>query len=128
MINKKELGFWGEKQAKEFLADRGWKFIDKNIEIGKGELDLLYQSGDHLIVVEVKTKQSNEFGEPAELVGQQKISQIEYLMGELLHRRNYMKKYSLYDIYSWQLDVVAVYGDGEEMYKILHFENVTMWG
>ncbi|MFA4931219.1 MAG: YraN family protein [Patescibacteria group bacterium] len=127
-ISKKQLGGWGESLARDYLLAKGWKLLDVNIRIGRGELDLVFKKeATHLVVVEVKTKQNNEMGEPADLVTDDKIRQIEFLVGELLNRRRYQKKYGLYQIESWQLDVVAVYGDGEKVDDIVHYENITMW-
>ncbi len=56
MTNKKGLGVWGEKFAKEYLLNRGYSFIAQNYQSGRAEIDLIFRSGKKLIFIEVKTR------------------------------------------------------------------------
>lgn len=119
-LNRVQLGSWGEEIAKEYLEKKGYKYFKRNVRIGRGELDLLFGYKNVLVVVEVKTKSGRDYGDPGEMVDMQKIRQIEYLVEEMLRRK---KREDMV----WRLDVVGVIGDGENVYEIMHYENVTMW-
>ncbi|MCY3539087.1 MAG: YraN family protein [bacterium] len=49
------LGSLGEQLAADFLERRGLKILDRNVRIGRGEVDLIATDGKSRFVVEVKT-------------------------------------------------------------------------
>ena len=49
------LGALGEQLAADFLERRGLKIMDRNVRIGRGEVDLIATDGKSRFVVEVKT-------------------------------------------------------------------------
>ena len=55
--------------AAKWLKDRGYKIIDKNNSTKFGELDIIASKNDILIFVEVKFKQTENFGTPEEMIG-----------------------------------------------------------
>ena len=127
-MNKIILGKWGEQKAKEYLINRNYFWVASNIRIHRGELDIIFKkSPKHLVIVEVKTKKCNISGEAAELVDRNKIHQIEYLTNILLNHKHLIKKYQLQHITSWQLDVIAIYGNGHQIFQLNHYENITIW-
>jgi len=70
--NKKTLGDIGEKIATEHLIENGYKIIHKNWRFLKDEVDIIATLYGYLVFVEVKTRKSNEFGEPYEFVSKKK--------------------------------------------------------
>jgi Holliday junction resolvase-like predicted endonuclease len=56
---KKEIGAWGESIAAEWLAERGYQIIARNVCTPYGEIDIIVQQGDVTIFVEVKTLTSS---------------------------------------------------------------------
>jgi len=114
------LGKWGEEVAKNYLMKKGYVFFKQNVRIGRGEIDLVFGKGSLLVIAEVKTKSSRNYGDPGEMVDMKKIRQIEYLVEEMLKRK---KKESM----NWRLDVVGVIGDGKVVEEIMHYENVSYW-
>jgi len=67
-----ELGKKGEELAVEFLQKKGYEIVETNWRFGHNELDLIARDGEVLVVAEVKTRQSNLFGEPYEAVTREK--------------------------------------------------------
>lgn len=58
---QQEIGEWGEQKAVEFLERRGYKIVDRNIQIKKGEIDIIAwhekkHHGKTLCFIEVKTR------------------------------------------------------------------------
>jgi putative endonuclease len=79
MANKynKKLGRWGEELAAKFLIDKGYKMLDKNyVNSTFGEIDLICETGDEVVFVEVKTRTSKSFGDGEEAVSYSKRLKI----------------------------------------------------
>lgn len=76
-------GASGEDIAVAYLVSKGASILYRNWRpkgagIG-GECDIVAQSGDVICFVEVKTRQSSNYGEPQEAVGNAKRTQLERL-------------------------------------------------
>jgi putative endonuclease len=72
MAEKDVLGRAGEDRAARYLAQCGYRVIDRNWRCREGELDLVATRDDSLVVVEVKTRRSVGFGHPFEAVDDRK--------------------------------------------------------
>ncbi len=59
------LGRRGEDLAHRFLRRQGYTIVARNYRLpaGDGEADLIAWDGDTLVIVEVKARQSDEYGE-----------------------------------------------------------------
>ena len=67
--DRKNLGAGGEQQAAAFLLAKKYKIIDQNVRFDFGEIDILAKDPDGtIVVVEVKTKISDDITEPHEAV------------------------------------------------------------
>ncbi len=75
-MNTTELGALGEALAERHLLKNGYTILDKNIRFKKWEVDIIAQQGDQLVIVEVKTRQTAEIGEPWRAVTRSKQRQI----------------------------------------------------
>ena len=63
-----ELGESGEQQATAYLIKCGYKIVDRNVRARIGEIDIVAKDQGVLCFVEVKTRQSQEYGSPLEAV------------------------------------------------------------
>jgi len=63
----------GEEKACEYLRALGYKIIEKNFRKGYGEIDIIAVDGNDLVFIEVKTRRSNNFGEPLEAINYFKL-------------------------------------------------------
>ncbi len=71
------LGAAGERAAEEYLENLGYVILDRNWHAGRyGELDIVAQEGDNLVVVEVKTRHGVGFGNPEDAVTKLKRSKL----------------------------------------------------
>jgi putative endonuclease len=52
----------GERRAEEFLRDRGYRVIGRNVRLPGGEIDLVCVDGTTLVFVEVKARSGKDFG------------------------------------------------------------------
>lgn len=79
MKSKLDQGNRGEQFAVEFLTSQGFQIIDRNFRIRGGEIDIIAIETDPqtneqtLVFFEVKTRSSNNFGEPLEAIGYYKM-------------------------------------------------------
>ncbi len=63
-----ETGKKGEAVASVFLAQKGYKILEKNYRIRGGEIDIIAKDHDVLVFIEVKTRRNKKFGDPSEAV------------------------------------------------------------
>jgi putative endonuclease len=105
MKAKDLFGRQGEILASDFLVAQGMRIVDRNWRCPEGEIDIVAIDGDTLVVAEVKTRRSLDYGHPFEAVGTAKLARLHRLAHSwsrehelrLAHRR---------------VDVVAVVDDG----------------
>lgn len=67
-----KIGRNGEEAAACHLKQQGWAILERNCRLPSGEIDIIAQDGGCLVVVEVKTRRSNQFGSPFEAVDARK--------------------------------------------------------
>lgn len=73
---RKELGKNGERIAQEYLKKRGYKILERNYRTKYGEIDIIAQQDSSIVFVEVRTKQSPNFGPPQLSITKSKRNQI----------------------------------------------------
>jgi putative endonuclease len=67
----------GERLAAQFLADQGYRLLDRNWRFGReGEIDLVAVDGECLVIVEVRTRRGSAFGTPEESVTGRKQARL----------------------------------------------------
>ena len=66
------LGKKGEDIAARFLSGKGYRIIERNWRTGRDEIDIIAYDKETLVIVEVKTRSTDYFGEPEEAVTMQK--------------------------------------------------------
>lgn len=77
---RRRLGQAGERLAEQQLAGRGYQIVARNWRYGRrGELDLVAQDGDCLVIIEVRTRRGRRFGTAEELVTPRKQAQLHSL-------------------------------------------------
>ncbi len=83
---KKEIGAWGERIAADWLAERGYQIIARNVRTPYGEIDIIAQQGDVTIFIEVKTlTSSREFFPETNITSKQTTAYVQ--RSAILQRR-----------------------------------------
>ena len=59
---RRALGIEGARRAASYLADRGYRIVDRNVRAGGVEIYLVVACGSTLVFVEVKTRRATRFG------------------------------------------------------------------
>lgn len=68
----KPLGMHGEDLAARALKRAGYRILERNLNLGRYEIDILAQEGDTVAFVEVKTRRAVNVFEPKDNVTQEK--------------------------------------------------------
>jgi len=98
-MNNTELGIFGETLAERFLNNKGYLILDKNVRFKKWEADIVALDGETLVIVEVKTRQTAEIGEPWRAVTRSKQRQIINVAHDYICRNN-INRETRFDIVS----------------------------
>ncbi|MFM7724484.1 MAG: YraN family protein [Bacteroidota bacterium] len=59
-----ETGKWGEEQAANYLINKGYTILARNYRHQKAEIDLIAQTGNWVVAVEVKTRTGKQVEHP----------------------------------------------------------------
>ena len=120
---RKKLGAWGESVAATHLEANGWTIIARNWRVRAGEIDIVAQRGEHLALVEVKTRRGRAAGTPEDAITPRKAQKM------LLVAQHYLAENNLSDETELSLDVIAIELDNAgKLLRLTHHENaVTAW-
>jgi putative endonuclease len=120
-LSKKELGEKGEQLAVDLLVEKGYEIIERNYRYGHGEIDIVAKEPDtnYTVIIEVKTRQNLEYGEPEYAITKSKQKQIRK-MAELYLYDKEIKELDC------RFDVIAVQLQQNGKPIINHYENAFM--
>jgi putative endonuclease len=76
MAEHNKLGDLGEELAVEHLVKNGYDILERNYTYQKAEVDIIAQKGDTLVVVEVKTRSTADFGNPQDFLKPKQIKRL----------------------------------------------------
>ncbi len=100
-MKRRDAGILGEKLARDFLLERGYHIRQANYRCTEGEIDIIAEHEDTLVFVEVRTRQSREFGSPEESITPAKMEKLRTVAARYLQAHDNLPS-------SWQIDVVAI--------------------
>ena len=109
-----ELGKKGEREAIHFLEEQGYRIRHLNWRTGRKELDIVAELENELVIIEVKTRRNQEFGQPEESINEKKIRRI------VVAADAYVRKYAI-DA-PVRFDIISIIGE-ESPYEIEHIKN-----
>jgi putative endonuclease len=97
------MGRRGEDLAHRYLRRHGYTVVARNYRLAAGdaEADLIALEGDTVAIVEVKTRESAEFGPPERAIGPEKQRHLMRIM------REYARKTAT-PLERFRIDVVAI--------------------
>lgn len=108
-------GIRGEDLAAKYLEEQGLVVLSKNWRCREGELDLVATDRRKLIVCEVKTRTSTNYGHPAEAVTDEKANRIRRLSRQwrAVHNVRWCQE---------RFDIIAITWPPDEGPKLQHFK------
>ena len=113
-MNNREFGSKGEDLACEYLKKNGYEILERNKHFSNlCEIDIIAKFKDKYVFVEVKTRQTDNFGSPFEAITKTKYNNIKTGVLSYLKENN---------IKNYQIDAIAITMKPE--LKIEHIKNV----
>lgn len=73
------LGRYGEDVAVAYLQHQGMTVIERNWRCDVGEIDIVAREGSTLVICEVKTRSSTDFGAPVQHLTPRKMRRLRQL-------------------------------------------------
>ena len=114
MAEHNELGKFGEEQAVEHLKQHGYAILETNWTFHKAEIDIIAQKENTLVIVEVKTRSTLDYGLPQDFVKPKKIQLLVKAVNEYVVLNDL-------DV-AIRFDIIAVHKDANN-YSIEHLED-----
>ena len=110
------FGEKGEAEAERYLRRKGYRIIARNVRSSLGELDLVAEDGHVLVFIEVKARQTDQFGGAIHAVHRRKQQKLVRLASRFLAQRHWMER-------SCRFDVVLLDATGTGAFAIEHIQN-----
>ena len=88
MSENLDKGRWGEEEAMRFLRAKGWEILAANWRFLHLEIDLVARDGNEIVIVEVKTRGTDAFGEPEVFVNKTKQKKLIRAANHYLEQNN----------------------------------------
>ena len=125
----REFGALGEQSASRYLSRKGFRTVDKNVYVGRKEIDLIVKGHGMILFAEVKTRRqiprdNAPFGRPGTAVNAKKRENLLYAVRGYIHRNP-----SVCEGLQPRIDIIEVYADPRcDRFKVLeirHIENAV---
>ncbi|TDU43683.1 putative endonuclease [Gelidibacter sediminis] len=114
MAHHNELGKIGEKLALEYLISKGYEIVCTNYFYQKAEIDIIAKHKHMMICVEVKTRNSDFFGDPQDFVTPGKIKLLVKAMDAYVTENDLQLES--------RFDIIAVLKN-KSREEVTHYEN-----
>jgi putative endonuclease len=114
MAYHNELGRIGEQLAADYLSRNGYAILERNFVFNKAEIDIIAKKGNQIIIVEVKTRNSDYFGDPQDFVSKGKIKLLVKAANEYIITNDIALEV--------RFDIISVLKN-KTIEKVDHFEN-----
>ena len=106
-MRRQALGKWGEDLAVAELEKRGYAVLVRRYRTRHGEIDIVARDGETIVFVEVKAKETAEFGSAAAAVTLRKQRRVVSMAVDYLARNRLSGS-------PCRFDVVAIDGAGAD--------------
>lgn len=114
MAQHNELGKLGEQLATDLLIKKGYEIIVRNYVFQKAEIDIIAKHNNLMVCVEVKTRNSDFFGDPQDFVTPSKIKLLVKAMDAFIIENDI-------DLET-RFDIIAVLKN-KKMEQLTHYED-----
>jgi putative endonuclease len=115
MLKHNEIGTNGELLAVNFLKNKGLLILETNWRSGKKEIDIIAESSDSIVFVEVKTRSSFHFGYPEEAVTPAKKNLLKAAAEDYYEQKKPAKPI--------RFDIISILQNNKLPKEIIHIED-----
>ena len=116
MYEKHVVGKLGEEIAEKYLTQNNYKIIEKNFSCSFGEIDIIAKDEEEIVIIEVKTRTNNNFGEGIEAIDKYKQKHIINTAKFYIFQRHL-------ESYSIRFDAIQIIKDKTHI-KIKHIKQI----
>jgi len=116
---KDQLARAGEDVAAQYLESKGYTVLHRNVRFPDGELDIVAKIGKTLIFAEVKTRNTEKFGQPYQFVSENKQRR------QVAMASRFVSLCQLRGV-AVRFDILSIVLPPGELPKIEHIENAFM--
>jgi putative endonuclease len=102
-FTRMRTGKRGEDLAAAYLAEAGYRIVERNYRCIFGEIDIVAEEGETLVFVEVKSRRSEVYGEPQLAVGDEKQKKISRIAMHYLQERRLRHRLARFDVVAVKL-------------------------
>lgn len=117
MAEHNDFGKLGEELAVNFLIGKGYEILERNWRNIHKEIDIIAKDGKDLVIVEVKTRQSDEYGDPDVAVTKKKQRMLIVAANAYITQNNLDKEI--------RFDIISIVFKGDEP-VIEHIEDAFL--
>lgn len=114
MAQHNKLGNKGEQLAVDYLLSKGYEIVDRNYRFEKAEVDIIGKNDNTLVIVEVKTRSTADFGNPQDFVKPKQIQRLVKAVDEYVIANGLDLEV--------RFDIIAIVKQGKN-FNIEHLEN-----
>lgn len=114
----RQIGLDGEKLARKFLENLGYKILSQNFHSRFGEIDIVALDNKSIVFVEVKLRSNDFFGTPLESITYSKLEKIKKTAFYFLTINNLASS-------DFRIDAVEIIKKGEK-FELSHVKNITL--
>lgn len=114
-MERQARGRWGEDKACEWLEDKGFQIVARNVRYKVGEIDIIAFDKATLCFVEVRSKEKTDFGTPKETVGVPKQMRL-IKAAQLYLQKNFVRQPFC------RFDVISIVGYSQDVF-VEHIQN-----
>ena len=115
MSESSSLGRKGEDLAVSFLSDKGYRIRNRNWKAGRLEVDIIAETGEFIVFVEVKTRSEDFLQSPQDSVTRDKQSSL------VLAADSYIRWFDISK--QVRFDVITVIARGQTLTIEKHIED-----
>lgn len=117
-MDTKVTGRFGERAAADYLKKQHYRIVGMNYACRLGEIDLIAESRDYIVFVEVKLRRDDSFAAAREFVTAAKQNRIRKT-ALLWLSQNPTEKQPRFDV----IEIYAPEGEKSKQLRINHIEN-----
>jgi putative endonuclease len=116
------LGERAEGATAAWLETRGWTILARRWRCRDGELDLVAQDPDGVLVaIEVKVRRTGRAGNPIESIDRQRLRRLRAALGRFTSETSRPLGKGL------RVDLVAVRPEGLAQWRLSHHQGIDAW-
>ncbi len=97
-LSRIKTGNRGEELAICHLRKLGYRIVERNYRCPLGEIDIVAKDKDAIVFVEVKSRKTEEFGDPELAVGKEKQKKISRVSLYYLEKKRHSPRDARFDV------------------------------